>query len=96
MNDREGGERVLIPKMFLSPPETRFPFRMRRKQFLIVVAFSITIIKSRGQTLKKVGLYLPKPIFTHGQLYVAISGVKSRSEIKILITDKYGKSQRKP
>ena len=27
--DKEGGERVLIPRMFVSPPETRFPFRMR-------------------------------------------------------------------
>ncbi|CAN6916647.1 unnamed protein product, partial [Brassica oleracea var. botrytis] len=32
-NDKEGGERVLIPRMFVSPPETRFPFRMRRRQF---------------------------------------------------------------
>jgi len=39
------------------------------------------------QSLKNVGLYLPTPVFSHGQLYVVVSRVTSREELNILITD---------
>ena len=39
------------------------------------IAFAMTINKVQGQTLERVGIYLPEPCFTHGQLYVAASRV---------------------
>lgn len=68
---------------------------MRRRQLPFAVDFSITINKSQGQSLKEVGLFLSKPVFSHGQLYVAISRITSKTGLKILIVDNDGKPQKK-
>ena len=68
---------------------------MRRRQLPLAVAFAITINKSQGQSLPEVGLFLPRPVFSHGQLYVAISRVTLKKCLKILIVDKEGKPQKK-
>ena len=44
----------------------------------------MTVNKSQGQTIPNVGVYLPAPVFSHGQLYVAMSRATSRTNIKIL------------
>jgi ATP-dependent DNA helicase PIF1 len=51
----------------------KWPFTLQRHQFPLQLAFAMTINKVQGQTMKIVGVYLPKPIFTHDQLYVALS-----------------------
>jgi len=48
----------------------------------------MTINKSQGQSLGHVGLYLPKDVLCHGQLYVALSRVKTKEGFKILMHDK--------
>ncbi|CAF0889946.1 unnamed protein product [Brachionus calyciflorus] len=50
------GKSVHIPKVPLIPSDTGLPFEFKRNQFPIRPAFAITINKSQGQTLKKVGI----------------------------------------
>ena len=44
----------------------------------------MTINKSQCQSVKHVGLNLSSSVFTHGQFYVAVSRVKSVSNIKVI------------
>ncbi|XP_061365402.1 uncharacterized protein LOC133308732 [Gastrolobium bilobum] len=84
------GENVLIPRMTMISSSHSFRVNFQRRQFPLVVSFAITINKSQGQSLSHVGIYLPRPVFTHGQLYVALSRVKSKKRLKILILDDDG------
>ncbi|XP_058783401.1 uncharacterized protein LOC131658083 [Vicia villosa] len=81
------GNLVYIPRMDMSPSQSPWPFKLNRRQFPIIVSYSMTINKSQGQSLDNVGLYLPKDVFTHGQIYVALSRVTTKKGIKILIHD---------
>ena len=52
------------------------PSMLKWRHFPIIPCFAMTTNKSQGQSFNFVGIYLPKPIFSHGQLYVALSRTK--------------------
>ncbi|XP_051229674.1 uncharacterized protein [Lolium perenne] len=87
---QHAGKRVFLPRIPLCPSDDEmFPFRFKRKQFPVRLSFAMTINKAQGQTIPNVGVYLPDPVFSHDQLYVALSRATSRGNIKILaVTDK--------
>ncbi|XP_057433318.1 uncharacterized protein LOC130726103 [Lotus japonicus] len=84
------GKTEYILRITLTPSDSGLPFKFSRRQFLVTLCFAMTINKSQGHSLSHVGLYLPMPVFTHGQLYVALSRVKSRIGLKVLIVDEQG------
>ena len=81
---------ILIPRIKFLPDPGSFPFEWSRLQFPVRVAFSSTINKSQGQTLKQVGVWLRYPVFGHGQLYVASSRVGNPSALTIAIKQQPG------
>lgn len=80
------GTQVFIPRIPLKPNKNEYyPVSFTRKQFPIRLCFAMTINKAQGQTLNTVGVYLPQPVFSHGQLYVALSRATTASKIKVLL-----------
>ncbi|KAL1308231.1 hypothetical protein AAHE18_17G090700 [Arachis hypogaea] len=80
-------ENHIIEARSLTENDTEIPFRFQKRQFSIMVFYAMLINKSQGQSLSNVGLVLKKPVFTHGQLYVAVSRVTHRRRLKVLICD---------
>ncbi|GBM45495.1 hypothetical protein AVEN_210227-1 [Araneus ventricosus] len=79
--------RASVPRITLSPSDSNLPFQFQRRQFPIRLGFAMTINKSQGQSLRKVGIYLPQPVFSHEMLYVAFSRATSRRCVRVLIID---------
>lgn len=78
------GEEVFIPRITLSSDDDKLPVKMTRHQFPVKPAFAMTINKSQGQTFDKVGVDLRRPVFDHGQLYVAFSRTRSFHSLKVI------------
>lgn len=84
------GSLALIPRISLQPSDTTLPFILRRRQFPLRLAFAMTINKAQGQTFSRVGIFLPHPCFSHGQLYVAMSRVGDAAGVTILALPESG------
>lgn len=85
LGGRFAGSSVFIPRITLKPSDQSLPLPFSRHQFPVRLAFAMTVNKSQGQSVKHVGLDLRVPVFSHGQLYVALSRCTSKDRIKILL-----------
>ena len=86
LGGQHNGEVAFIPRISLLPStQPGMTFRLRRRQFPVRLAFVLTINKAQGQSVRHVGIDLREPVFSHGQLYVALSRATSHERVKILL-----------
>ena len=81
---------VLIPRITIAPSDSELPFTLKRHQFPVRPCFAMSTNKAQGQTLDFVGIYLPDHVFTHGQLYVALSRVCNSNAVALYVKNTEG------
>ncbi|KAG8383604.1 hypothetical protein BUALT_Bualt04G0031200 [Buddleja alternifolia] len=88
------GTRYFLYRMPLKSEENSgLLFVLTRAQFPIRLSFALIINKSQGQMIPNVGIFLRNHVFSHGQLYVALSRGVSQQSTKVLV--KNGKQERR-
>jgi ATP-dependent DNA helicase PIF1 len=85
VSNKNCGARVFIPRISLYSNEDDTALQFIRKQFPIKLAFGLSINKSQGQTIKKVGLLVDTHLFSHGHLYTAMSRVNHIDNFKVMV-----------
>jgi ATP-dependent DNA helicase PIF1 len=87
LSGSHAGDPAFIPRIALvTASSSPLPFKFRRRQFPIRLAFGISINKSQGQSLRIIGIYLLTEVFAHGQLYVALSHAIDRKNVYISLS----------
>ena len=81
------GKRIFLPRIPMHDKSNELPFTIVRRQFPVRLAFCLTINKGQGQSNERVGLYLPSPVFAHGQLYTGFSRGKREADVHVFIGD---------
>ena len=75
-------EDILIPRITFT---TDLPsgFHLCRLQFPLAPAYATTFNSCQGMTLEILGVDLTRPVFSHGQLYTALSHIRRREDARI-------------
>jgi hypothetical protein len=87
LGGKHAGKVIFIPRMTLEPSSESLPIELTRRQFPVRLAFVMTINKAQGQSIINVGIDVRTPVFSHGQLYVALSRCTSSDRIKVLFPE---------
>ena len=83
-------------RVTLEPTDARSsPVRFARHQCPLRVCFACTIQKAQGQSLQRMGAFLPNPVFSHGALCVALSRASDPNHVTMCIYDRHGNPTRR-
>jgi hypothetical protein len=79
------GQLWLIPHIKLTSTDGELLFIVSKRQFSTWLCFAITVNKSQGQFFNFISVDLCIPVFTYGQLYVALSRVTDIRGLSLLL-----------
>ena len=83
--DSRRSEDILIPRISFSH-QLPSGHTLFRKQFPLAPAYATTFNSCQGLTLDRVGLDLTRPVFSHGQLYTALTRIRTREHALVRLT----------
>ena len=79
------GSNEALPRIMCTSSIEDLPFNLNRRQYTNQFAGAVTINRWHGQqNRQRFGLYLPRPVWMHGQLYVALSRATSSRGVNVL------------
>ena len=73
-------EDIILPRINFTYEIPNTGFTLCRRQFPLTPAYATTFNSCQGLTLDKVGIDLTSPVFSHGQLYTALSRIRKRED----------------
>jgi len=76
---------LLVPRITFTS-NLRSRHTLVRRQFSLAPAYACTFNGCQGLTCDKIGADLTRPVFSHGQLYTALSRIRTREGGTVLQT----------
>ena len=95
LDNRTGalGDYLSIPRIRFDFTPTHASWTVQRLQFPLRLAYATTFNSCQGLTLDRVGVDLTVPVFSHGQLYTALSRIRNRAHATVLLAVDGGDTQ---
>jgi ATP-dependent DNA helicase PIF1 len=79
------GRQIMLPRVKLHHKGSlKSGLSFYRYQFPVTPAYAMSINKAQGQTFSRVGVYLSTDVFSHGQLYIALSQVSKVENLLVV------------
>jgi hypothetical protein len=81
------GRVILLPRCscHVSRENSGLPFDFTRVQFPLIPAYAVSVHKSQGQSLCRIGIIVDRDSFAHGQVYTALSRTSGWDNITVLM-----------
>ena len=91
------GRVICLPRCscHVSRENSGLPFDFTRVQFPLQPAYCVSVHKSQGQSLTRIGLIIDQDSFAHGQVYTALSRTSGWDNITVLLPEGLGHIENK-